>query len=300
MGLKDLHLRFKAFRLRRFVFGDGRRKKREGSKPSWMTPISHGYQVVEAQPFMFGSGEFDSVDSVDSVVVQREQIGKLELWFFEVSDSMIGDFITKHVQSHFFDRKPKESQIWIKGKETMRKAYLGARAKIRETRKPDEELKAAGSVSVMVINGEKLVIANMGEFKAVLCKDGVAYQINGKRQQSSKRRWHRRLFSVRILALARNASSKTGSTQSKRNASSKTGSTQSKSSELVVGAERVDSDTEFVILGSIGIWETMKHQEAVNLIRHLEDPQEAAECLAKEAINRMSKSNISCLVIRFD
>ena len=44
----------------------------------------------------------------------------------------------------------------------------------------------------------------------------------------------------------------------------------------------------------------MKNQEAVNLIRHIEDPQEAAECLAKEAFTRMSKTNISCLVIRFD
>ena len=46
--------------------------------------------------------------------------------------------------------------------------------------------------------------------------------------------------------------------------------------------------------------QAMKPQEAVNLIRHLEDPQEAAECLAKEAITRMSKANISCLIIRFD
>jgi len=44
----------------------------------------------------------------------------------------------------------------------------------------------------------------------------------------------------------------------------------------------------------------MKNQEAVNLIRHIEDPQEAAECLAKEALIRMSRSKISCLVIRFD
>lgn len=44
----------------------------------------------------------------------------------------------------------------------------------------------------------------------------------------------------------------------------------------------------------------MKHQEVVSLIRHIEDPQEAAECLAKEALARMSRRNISCLVIRFD
>lgn len=106
-------------------------------------------------------------------------------------------------------------------------------------------------------------------------------------------------------------------------------------SEVAVGYERIGRDTEFVILGSIGIWEVrmktpelnclfsffenlgrddemyrfclyfllfdkaMKHQEAVNLIRHIEDPQEAAECLAKEALIRMTKKNISCLIIRF-
>ncbi|KAK4356998.1 hypothetical protein RND71_022608 [Anisodus tanguticus] len=74
----------------------------------------------------------------------------------------------------------------------------------------------------------------------------------------------------------------------------------SKSSELLVGSEKIDRDTEFVILASPGIWGVMKQQEAVNLIRHLEDPQEAAECVAKEAITRMSKTNVSCLIIRFE
>jgi len=33
------------------------------------------------------------------------------------------------------------------------------------------------------------------------------------------------------------------------------GTQQSKGSDLVVGAERIDSSTEFVILASTGIWE---------------------------------------------
>ena len=45
--------------------------------------------------------------------------------------------------------------------------------------------------------------------------------------------------------------------------------------------------------------QVMKNQEAINLIRHMEDPQEAAKCLANEALNRISKSEISCIVIRF-
>lgn len=284
MGLRDLHLKLKAFRLRRLLIGAGPSKKRQygiAKKQSWMTPISHGYHVVEDQSCR---GDLD-VSDCDSVVVQREQLDEIELWFFGVFDAQVGDSVARFMQSHFFDRKLKPSQIRRKSKDTLKKAYLGARAKARDAEKADEKWRA-GSASVMVINGEKLVIANMGEYRAVVCRDGVAHQISSGRQHTAKRHWSRKLFSVRILACD--------------SGNYETGTKHSKGSELAVGAEKIDSDTEFVLIASTGIWEVMKNQEAVSLIRHIGDAQEAAECLAKEALTRMSRSNISCVVVRFD
>ena len=71
-----------------------------------MTPVSHGYQVVDYKWFLGGSDDSD-FDS-DSVVVQREQFGELELWYFGVSDARVGDGVSKYLQTHFFDKKPKE------------------------------------------------------------------------------------------------------------------------------------------------------------------------------------------------
>ncbi|KAK8507232.1 hypothetical protein V6N12_008576 [Hibiscus sabdariffa] len=261
-----------AFKLRRFRIGDGGSKKRENrikKKPSWMMPVSHGYHVAENKSLRGSSDERE----LDSVVVQREQIDELELWFFGVFDPRIGDVVTKYIQSHFFDKKPKQSQVNRKIKETMKKAYLGARAKAREAQREDETVRA-GSASVMLINGEKLVMANLGGYRAVVCRDGVAHQLSSKHHGGARRHWTRRLFPAATR--------------------------QPKSSELLIGAEKLDAETEFIIVASTGIWEVMKNQEAVNLIRHLEDPQEAAECLTKEALTRMSKSNISCIIIRFD
>lgn len=84
-----------------------------------------------------------------------------------------------------------------KTKETLKRAYLGVKTKIREAHKPEElETCRIGSTSVMVINGEKLVIVNMGDYRTVLCRNGVAYQTTGRYNQSSaKRHWYRRLFS---------------------------------------------------------------------------------------------------------
>ncbi|XVF66461.1 hypothetical protein PTKIN_Ptkin10aG0037700 [Pterospermum kingtungense] len=206
MGLKDLHLKVKAFRLRRLRIGDGGSKKREingiKKRPSWMMPISHGYHVVEHKSF---SDSTSDESNFDSVVVQREQIEEVELWFFGVFDPRIGDAVTKHIQSHFFDRKPKLSQIKRKTKETMRKAYLGARAKVREAQKEDERIgAAAGSASVMLINGEKLVTAYLGGYRAVVCRDGVAHQMSTKHHAGTRRHWTRRLFpgSEHVIILA--------------------------------------------------------------------------------------------------
>ncbi|KAG8636798.1 hypothetical protein MANES_15G042300v8 [Manihot esculenta] len=244
MKFKDLHHKLKAFRLRRFLTRDGAKKRGTDAakKHSWMVPISHGYHVLEDQSFRGGSDDSDS----DSVVVQREQIEELELWFFGVFDARIGDAVTKYLQCHLFDRNPKESQIRRKSKETIRKAYLGARAKVKETQRSDDETWRVGSASVMVINGEKLVIANMGDYRAVVCRDGEAHQMGSKHQLTAKRYWSRRLFSVRIWACM---SSKAAGTK------------HSKGSELVVGAERINPDTEFVIIASTGIWEVREEQK---------------------------------------
>lgn len=58
-----------------------------------------------------------------------------------------------------------------------------------------EETFRTGSASVMVINGDKLVIANMGDYGVVVCRDGIAYQTTDAYNQSAKRHWPRRLFS---------------------------------------------------------------------------------------------------------
>ncbi|KAK7279258.1 hypothetical protein RJT34_24305 [Clitoria ternatea] len=289
MGIRDFRITLKAFRVKRFFFGSRGRKRNQwaGNKPSWMVPITHGHHVVEHHLIKGGGGGGGGSDDsdFDSVVIQREQKDHTELWYFGIFDALVGDGVTKYMQSHFFDKNLKECHMRRKTKETLKRAYLGVRTRMREAQISEEETCRMGSTSVMVINGEKLVIANMGDYRTVLCRDGVAYQTTGRYNQPAKTRWYRRLFSVRMMAC------ESGNTR---------GTKHSKGSELVVGGHRIDSDTEFLILASNGIWEVMKNQEAVNLIRHIEDPQEAAECLAKEALIRMSKSNISCLIIRFD
>lgn len=43
----------------------------------------------------------------------------------------------------------------------------------------------------------------------------------------------------------------------------------------------------------------MSNEEAVDIARKIRDPQRAAKQLVAEALNRESKDDISCIVVRF-
>ncbi|XP_057249221.1 putative protein phosphatase 2C-like protein 44 [Beta vulgaris subsp. vulgaris] len=290
MRLKDIRLKFQVLlRLRSFLkrddddYDDDVKKK-----PSWMMPISHGHHIVDGRSWR---GEDSELEQTDSVVVQREEMGNLELWFYGISDATIGDGISSYMQSNLFGKKFKESLVRRKGKETMKKAYLNAIEKIDSDNL--EKIENFGSVSALVINGEKLVMAQMGSYKAIVCRDGMAHQLRPTHQhRGGKRHWPRRLISGAMHIPKVHIQARHSGTEPSRK--------QMNSSELIVVTDRIDSETEFIILASTGISEVMRNQEAVDLIRHIDDPQEAAECLTREALTRMSRSSISCLVIRFD
>ena len=91
-----------------------RKKRRPSSvsvsKQSWMAPVTHGYHVVADQSC---SSIWEEESENDSVVVQREQIEGVELWFFGVFDPKIGDKVIKFMQTHFFNMNFKEVYLNI-------------------------------------------------------------------------------------------------------------------------------------------------------------------------------------------
>ncbi|CAB79893.1 putative protein [Arabidopsis thaliana] len=63
--------------------------------------------------------------------------------------------------------------------------------------------------------------------------------------------------------------------------------------------EKVDSSLEFLILASDGLWDVVSNEEAVGMIKAIEDPEEGAKRLMMEAYQRGSADNITCVVVRF-
>ncbi|XP_020249540.1 putative protein phosphatase 2C-like protein 44 [Asparagus officinalis] len=152
--------------------------------------------------------------------------------------------------------------------------------KVNETVHEGDKHEDGGFTTALVMNAEKIVVASFGGYKAVLCRGDVAIQLGKKHRRVQKGFWSL-LGAFHLKYLTEN------------------GKKSRKNTRLGVSTHKVEPEFEFIVLASDGIWEVMSNQEAVNLISHIEDAQTAAEVLALEAVTRMSKSTISCAVVRF-
>lgn len=48
------------------------------------------------------------------------------------------------------------------------------------------------------------------------------------------------------------------------------------------------------------LWDVCTDQEAVDLVRTMQDPQAASKALVDHALARFSTDNLSCMIVRFD
>lgn len=48
------------------------------------------------------------------------------------------------------------------------------------------------------------------------------------------------------------------------------------------------------------LWDVCSDQEAVDLVRHIHDPQEASKKLVDHALSQFSSDNLSCMIVRLD
>lgn len=79
-----------------------------------------------------------------------------------------------------------------RSRETTKRAYLDAREKTRGGEK--EETWKLGSTSAMVIGGKKLVIASMGDYRAVICRDGEAHWLSRGQLRKATKYWPPKLI----------------------------------------------------------------------------------------------------------
>ncbi|XP_056167722.1 probable protein phosphatase 2C 39 isoform X2 [Syzygium oleosum] len=139
--------------------------------------ITHGFHLVKGKSHH---------DMEDYAVAEFRQVDDHELGLFAIYDGHLSREVPDYLRSHLFDNIINEPDFWTEPEKAIRKAYCVTDSDILGKA---AQLGKGGSTAVtaILIDCHKLVVANVGDSRAVICKNGVAEQLSVDHQPSTER-----------------------------------------------------------------------------------------------------------------
>lgn len=219
-----------------------------------------------------------------------------ELGLFAIYDGHLGDTVPSYLQKHLFSNILKEGEFWTDPNRSISKAYERTDQAIL-SHNPDLGRGGSTAVTAILINGQKLWVANVGDSRAVLSQKGQAIQMSIDHEPNTERGSIENRGGF-VSNMPGDVARVNGQLAVSRAFGDKNLKNHLRSDPDVTNAD-IDADTDILILASDGLWKVMSNQEAVDVAIKIRDPQKAAKQLAVEALKRESKDDISCIVVRF-
>ncbi|KAK8696694.1 hypothetical protein V6N13_001826 [Hibiscus sabdariffa] len=207
----------------------------------------------------------------DYHVAKFMKIHEHELGLFAIYDG--------HLGKHLFANILKEEEFWVDPSRAISKAYEKTDQVILSN---SSDLGRGGSTAVIaiLINGIRLWVANVGDSRAVLSRGGQAIQMTTDHEPNTER----------------------GSIENRGGfVSNMPGDVPRVNGQLAVSRAFGDKNLKSHLRSDPDIQNTnvMSNQEAVDIARKIKEPPKAAKQLIAEAVQRDSKDDISCVVVRF-
>ncbi|XP_019440357.1 PREDICTED: probable protein phosphatase 2C 9 [Lupinus angustifolius] len=265
----------------------GRSSSSSGKGKGHQSTVKYGFSLVKGKA---------NHPMEDYHVAKIFQINGQELGLFAIYDGHLGDTVPAYLQKHLFSNILKEDDFWTDPSSSIIKAYETTDQAIL-SHNPDLGRGGSTAVTAIIINNQKLLVANVGDSRAVLSKGGVAIQMSIDHEPNTERG-----IIENKGGFVSNLPGDVARVNGQLAVSRAFGDKNLKShlrSDPDVQQDDIDSDTELLIPASDGEWKVMANQEAVDIARRIRDPQKAAKQVAAEALNRESKDDISCIVVRF-
>ncbi|KAK8586151.1 hypothetical protein V6N13_130674 [Hibiscus sabdariffa] len=265
----------------------GRPSCSSGKGRSHQGPVKYGFTLVKGKA---------NHPMEDFHVAKFVQLQGHELGLFAVYDGHLGDSVPAYLQKNLFSNILKDEEFWTDPTRSISKAYEKTDQEIL-SHSPDLGRGGSTAVTAILIDGQKLWVANVGDSRAVLSKSGQAIQMSIDHEPNTERGSIENRGGF-VSNLPGDVARVNGQLAVSRAFGDKNLKLHVRSDPDIQNAD-IDLDTEFLILASDGLWKVMSNQEAVDIVKKTKEPQRAAQQLAKEALNRDSKDDISCIVVRF-
>ncbi|XP_013702628.1 probable protein phosphatase 2C 28 isoform X2 [Brassica napus] len=250
--------------------------------------FGHGYHLVKGQ---MGHGMEDYIVA-DTKTVKGHKLG-----LYAIFDGHSGRNVADYLQSHLFDNILSQPDFWKKPKKAIKRAY-----KLTDDYILSSVVGSRGgstAVTAIVVDGKKLVVANVGDSRAILCRESdVVKQLTVDHEPEKERDLVERkggFISTKPGNVPR-VDGQLAMTRAFGDGRLKEHISVRPDIEIV----QIHGDTKFLILASDGLWKVMSNEEAWDEIKEVRNAEKAAKALVDEALARGSKDDISCVVVFFN
>jgi protein phosphatase 1L len=263
------------------------------------SPPSSGGGQSENEKFSYGfsslRGKRASMEDFHDAKISK--VGEQVIGLFGVFDGHGGSRAAEYVKKHLFDNLLKHPKFIDDTKLAIAEAYKQTDQDYLRAENGNQR-DAGSTASTAVLVGERLLVANVGDSRAVICRDGTAVPLSSdhKPNRTDERQriedaggvvmWVGTWRVGGVLAVSRAF----GDRLLKR---------------YVVAEPEIQEDTikegvDFLVLASDGLWDVVTNDEAVSMVGPVPDPEDAAKMLTDEAYRRGSADNITCVIVRFN
>ncbi|CAF2122741.1 unnamed protein product [Brassica rapa subsp. narinosa] len=242
--------------------------------------FGHGYHLVKGQ---MGHGMEDYIVA-DTKTVEGHKLG-----LYAIFDGHSGRNVADYLQNHLFYN--------ILSQKAIKRAY-----KLTDDYILSSVVGSRGgstAVTAIVVDGKKLVVANVGDSRAILCRESdVVKQLTVDHEPEKERELVERkggFVSTKPGNVPR-VDGQLAMTRAFGDGRLKEHISVRPDIEIV----EIHGDTKFLILASDGLWKVMSNEEAWDEIKEVRNAEKAAKALVDEALARGSKDDISCVVVCFN
>ncbi|XP_057799282.1 probable protein phosphatase 2C 59 [Salvia miltiorrhiza] len=226
------------------------------------------------------------IDGVDGEVVG----------LFGVFDGHGGARAAEYVKQNLFSNLIRHPKFISDTKSAISDAYSHTDSEFLKSEN-NQNRDAGSTASTAILVGDRLLVANVGDSRAVICRGGHAFAVSRdhKPDQTDERQRIEQAGGFVMWA----GTWRVGGVLAVSRAFGDRLLKQYVVADPDIQEEKVDDTLEFLILASDGLWDVVTNEEAVSMIKPIPDPEDAAKRLMQEANQRGSGDNITIVVVRF-
>ncbi len=216
---------------------------------------------------------------------------------FGVFDGHGGSRAAEYVKKNLFDNLLKHPRFVDDTKLAIVESYQQTDQDYLKT-EINQNRDAGSTASTAVLVGDHLLVANVGDSRAVICRSGEAFALSSDHKPNRPDERQRIEDAGGVVMWV--GTWRVGGVLAVSRAFGDRLLKQYVVAEPEIQEDTIEKGVDFLILASDGLWDVVTNQEAVSMVLSIEDAEEAAKVLGDEAYRRGSADNITCLIVRFN